>query len=292
MKKVKYFVLTIITSMFVTSCNDEQENLSNYIDIADVEILENNILKFKDQATFDEYVENEKTIEGFYSLINNFGDAMDEALSYYEREGGYEEFKEKYSSLYFPEYEDDYSAYLHVSDKRVANLVNPQGSVIIGNEEVNLNDVFSYSQLEELNLTPPRDNEISTRGKVLGDIKCNDRKLWINAHDKGATIVVEVCFRKKSLGVYHNYSSTTELFSVASFDSSGNPISVRKENAIMNKYSSHDYVLPRRMQEYSTYFALYSFTANLAVKFQGFGGKCGDTYYYFNVIFPARTVSK
>jgi hypothetical protein len=90
------------------SCNDEAKTIVD--EVQDVELLANNVLKFKDQTTFDKYVNERIKIENFYSLADYYLDAMGEAESYYEREGEYEEFKEKYNELYFPEYEDDYSA--------------------------------------------------------------------------------------------------------------------------------------------------------------------------------------
>jgi len=112
------------------------------------------ILKFKDGETFGRFVENGTAVEGFYSLYDNFSDAMKEAESYYDREGGYEEFKAKYSSLYFPEYEDDYSAYLPVSDKNIAKFVNKDGDVIIGEENVTFKNIKSYNDLIEAGYVP------------------------------------------------------------------------------------------------------------------------------------------
>ncbi|MDR0575085.1 MAG: hypothetical protein LBG96_13875 [Tannerella sp.] len=51
--------------------------------------------RFPDSETMSKY--------GFYSLYDDFIVAMEEAESYYDREGGYEEFKKKHPALYFPE---------------------------------------------------------------------------------------------------------------------------------------------------------------------------------------------
>jgi hypothetical protein len=92
MKTSNLILSAIAVSLLMVNCkNAILEDIIN--PVKDVEVLENNILKFKDQASFDKYVEEERTIEIFYSLSNNFSDAMKEAESYYEREGGYEEFK-------------------------------------------------------------------------------------------------------------------------------------------------------------------------------------------------------
>ena len=91
------------------------------------------------QTIFNTFTELLKTInplqlDGFHSMYDDYVNALNEAESYYERHGGYEEFKEKYSMLFFPEEGDDYCAYLPISRKNVAKLVNSNGDVIIGDE--------------------------------------------------------------------------------------------------------------------------------------------------------------
>jgi hypothetical protein len=74
---------------------------------------------------------------------------MTEADDYYQREGGYEEFKVKFPNLYYPEYEEDYAAFLPVSDEAIAKLLNQQGKVIIAGKEIDMRDVFSYEKIHE-----------------------------------------------------------------------------------------------------------------------------------------------
>ena len=124
-------------------------------------------------------------IEGFESLYDVYLDAMNKAESYYEREGGYEEFKEKYSSLYFPEHGTDYSAYLPVSNDYIAKLVNRNGDLYIDNTIVNYKDINSYSQLEDLGLTYPETDESNltdTKGvEINGYFYINLRQNYHNA---------------------------------------------------------------------------------------------------------------
>lgn len=70
--------------------------------------------------------------ENFISLYDEFEQAKAEADEYYQRNGGYEEFKVKFPNLFYPEYGEDYAAFLPVSDEAVAKLLNQQGKVIIG----------------------------------------------------------------------------------------------------------------------------------------------------------------
>ena len=83
-------------------------------------------------------------IKGFKSLYDTYEEALDVAVSYYEREGGYEEFKKRFSSLYFPEHKDDYAVYLPVTDETLAKLLNVDGYVIIGDKKINMKDISTY----------------------------------------------------------------------------------------------------------------------------------------------------
>jgi hypothetical protein len=171
---------------------------------------------------------------GFFSLYDAFVDAMSNAEIFYEREGGYEEFKEKYSSLYFPECGEDYAAYLPLKDKEIAKLLNVKGEILIGGEIVNLIDINSYEQLIALGRVSPSDeqNWISTRSnkeenlpqlrakmgitiydpynnKNVLELIQDDVKFWINATTSGNKICVEFCWRQKGfLGKWYNFSST------------------------------------------------------------------------------------
>lgn len=153
---------------------------------------------------------------GFRSMYDVFVEAMNEAENYYDREGGYEEFKEKYSSLYFPEEGDDYSAYLPISDKELAKIADENGNVIIGDNIVSLKDITSYKELEDLGMTPPNDNVLRATSGTNGisEEEVGKNKVWVkckNTRDNGTPIIqVEVCFRKKNfVGMWYNHNSGT-----------------------------------------------------------------------------------
>ncbi|WP_080905127.1 DUF4848 domain-containing protein [Parabacteroides sp. Marseille-P3160] len=221
--------------------------------------------------------------DGFHSIYDDFVNAMNEAEEYYDSPGGYEEFKKKYSMLYFPEEGDDYSAYLPVSNKNIAKLLNSKGEVIINGKVVNLTDIHSYKQLIDLGIAPIEENYTTLTTKAttdyplnkLPEVRCNDRKLWVNTHVRPGTspgvlqeIQIEVCFRKKGfLGAWYNYSSETILGwePGATYHKSG--------------YSSHDYLWARIYDN----GVPVPFTGLMYVQFQGFGAECGATKYYFRV---------
>ncbi|MDR1403898.1 MAG: hypothetical protein LBJ60_09420 [Tannerellaceae bacterium] len=219
---------------------------------------------------------------GFHSLYDDYVNAMNEAENYYDRPNGYEEFKNKYAMLYFPEEGDDYSAYLPVSDINIAKLLNSKGEVVIDGNIVNYKNITTYNQLIELGKVPIEENSntLSTRAttdyplNLLPGIKCNDRKLWVNVKIRPATtsgvyeeILVEVCFRKKGfLGAWYNYNSESTL--------AWEPgLSYHKSGS-----SSHNYVWAR---EYKN--GPVPFRGLMSVVFRGFGNACGSTKYYFRV---------
>ena len=214
-------------------------------------------------------------IRGFKSIYNDYEEAMNEADNYYDSMEHYYEFKEKHPTLFFPEYENDYSAYLPVSNKYVAQLLNINGDVKIGGEIVNMKDVNSYEQLVELGEAMP-EYDISTydyTGDYLNgtpELKNGgDRKLKIRVYCEPGSegvyqaIVVDVSFRKKgAFGAWYNYKSNTTLGWVGgqSWSKSG--------------FSSHDYKFAR----------IYSngpvpFKGRMYLDFQGFRGE----RVFFNV---------
>lgn len=116
-------------------------------------------LKFKDGETFQKTMDklqemsteerlawNEK-LNNFTSVAQEYEIAMQEAESYYDRPGGYEEFKAKYNNLYFPEEGDDYGAYIPLKNELEAFSTNENGRLIIGDEIINAETINSYDEL-------------------------------------------------------------------------------------------------------------------------------------------------
>ena len=167
--------------IFITSCSNDESFIeqTDYVNVMGDNVeLKNNTLSFKNQeelqnllnkiknqgkvltrqVTKDVYIyiqDKSWNIDGFESLYDIYQDAMKNAEYYYDRDGGYEEFKQKYSALYFPEYNDDYSAYLPISDPALSKIVNSNGDVYIDDKIVNMKDINTYKQLVDLELTFP-----------------------------------------------------------------------------------------------------------------------------------------
>jgi hypothetical protein len=164
MKKT-FFLCVFFIALF--SCSNE-ELVENETVIDKLTEDKANILSFSNEAEFYNSVETvrrsdnnsietrSETIESnFHSLFDEYQQALDEADFYYQSEAGYEEFKAKYPSLYFPEYKDDFSVYLPVSDESVSKLLNSEGKVLIAGKEEDFRDVFSYDKIKELGLAIP-----------------------------------------------------------------------------------------------------------------------------------------
>lgn len=274
-----HFFIMAALFIFAVACNAEQESMdvqeaAKNANVHGVSIdISNNTLSFHNEDELNKVVEimknkrsvstkrtqdyqsieifdgeNDFSMEGFTSLYDIFNTAMEEAESYYERIGGYEEFKLKYNTLYFPEYGDDYSAYLPVSDKYLAKLVNKDGEIIIAGKTVCFMDITNYQQLIEMGIAPKEENDdmelqnLAYPINKLPETKCKDRKIWVNTHVRAGSfpgvsqeIVIEVCFRRKGiLGVWYNYSSETRM----AWEGAG--------YASKSGFSSHDYLIPRQ----------------------------------------------
>ena len=173
----KSFYLSMLSIFFVACTNDLEEvttfdeanfvakdvevvDLSNGLQTKSSENESEFILKFKDESTFNRIVKElstgsdeaalawEKNL-GFTSLNTIFNNAMKEAAYLDESENAYKTFKAKYSKyLYFPEYKEDYGAYLPVSKEEFAFVLNKNGEVMIGDEKRDFTDIETYAQLQ------------------------------------------------------------------------------------------------------------------------------------------------
>lgn len=279
------FLSSCLMTCIFTSCNNDdivtntmnQQEMPKTILLAGKEVKNvNGTLSFETKEQLNEIADNfiswvstksdsgistinfsqieELKKSGFISLYDVFINAMNDVDSYYSREGGYEEFKEKYSSLYFPEEGDDISPYLPVKDKFMAMLANIDGEVLVANEKVSLKDISTYQQLKDLGLTEP-DNGIALtaeRGDVITGInsisktEVGKNKVWVNTHykEKDGSIPVawiEVCFRKKYLLGWSNHNSNTTI-KFGTGHGLNNYRGVKHESmSACHGFSSHDY---------------------------------------------------
>ena len=76
--------------------------------------------------------------------------AMEEAENLTFTEQEYNNYKKKYSQiLYFPQYKDDFGAYVSVRQRNLAYISNANGCYMIGDEVINAPRIENYTQLQE-----------------------------------------------------------------------------------------------------------------------------------------------
>lgn len=143
------FQIVKITGSKLKSSNNGNSNEEEYV------------LQFRDEKTFEQTIDvldgmsmderNEwsEQLTNFTSAAQLYEQAMAEAESYYDRPGGYEEFKAKYNMLYFPEYGDDYGAYLPYKNDIEIFCANENGRLMIGEEVINIDPLTTYDELIE-----------------------------------------------------------------------------------------------------------------------------------------------
>lgn len=259
----------------------EEENVLSFVSLEEfqqaVEEIERKAFVYSEQDGYIPMQEDRLALQisGFKSIYDVYEEALNEADNYYDSENHYAEFKAKYPSLYFPEYQDDYSAYLPVSNKYVAKLLNVNGEVKIGGKIVNMKDVYSYEKLAELGETLQDDiTPFDYAGNYLNgtpELKNQgDRKLKVKVYTEPGTsgvyeaIVVDVSFRKKgAFGAWYNYRSKTTLGWV------------NGESWSKDGFSSHDYKFARKFQGGRP----VPFAGPMYVDYQGFRGE----RVFFNV---------
>ena len=196
-----------------------------------------NILKFKNQSVFDETIThlkkmtNEERLEweqemNFVSLNSIYENALEEVTAMEGTAEEYNTFKEKYQDcLYFPEYKDDYGTYLPVSNEEVASVLNKNGEVMIGEDIVNMRDIFEYRDLQltgdalyDLDIFPRLSNKDYIGNQYdSGWKEVGSRKFKLKAGrrimDVGKTEIalhLEISFRKKGVFGWMNYKETTQ----------------------------------------------------------------------------------
>lgn len=183
MKKLIYGIAVMASLVIFAAC---EKNELNVPVTSEESANETNILSFANEAEFQAMVtkiRNNETVtssklrsastesSGFISIFDEYDEAMSVADEYYTREGGYEEFKKRFPNLYYPEYGEDYAAFLPVSDEAIAKLLNKEGKVIIGGEEKDMRDVSSYEKIQELGLGIPNiENIPATRFTGLSPV--------------------------------------------------------------------------------------------------------------------------
>lgn len=245
MKKYLFIIVALATTLI--SCNNESDALIETSSQSTKTTMD--MLEFATETDFLLAAQNpEKTLEevhasaDFKSISDEYEAAWEVEEEYYASEAKYNEFKKMFPHLYFPEYEDDYSFFLPVSDKYIAKLLNVEGNVRIGGKVVNYIDIKTPEKLLSLGmLSPNTANKSTTRAIDQTTIFENnipeqvnsdgDRKMWVNAVSgtKGGlpcTFIV-INFRKKGPVKWKSYTSEGAIIGTLRYASGHSMIFVR-----------------------------------------------------------------
>lgn len=238
--KLLFYSLLCTATMFVSCAKDQETEI---LSISGSKALLNSnevkssieVLEFATEADFLKAAEAPETIlnnisdyTDFKSLYDEFEKAWLVEEDYYVSEQKYDEFKKLFPHLYFPEYKDDYSFFLPVSNDSIAKLLNPEGYVKIAEKMVNYIDIKTPQDLLKLGRLAPdnADNVILASTNFINNIpeqmgSENDRKLWVNteagfAANGQAFTRIDIHFRKKA-GIrkkWKNYTSEASIVGI------------------------------------------------------------------------------
>lgn len=258
-----------LSSLALMSCSKDLDNMPEAKpDSGELKLFgevveqKDGMLKFSDEASFKKVLKDLGTAQNvmtkasndgvvvnadynlddgaFQSIYDDYVASADEAELYYDNWEDYYKFKEKYSNLYFPEYGDDYSAYLPISDKNIAKLANKEGYILVGEELVDCKDITSYEDLQRLGLAMPN-FKMRDPGDVIHHRE-GDNMVWVKIHDQGYNgkrlFQFEVCFRDKGfLGIWHNRRASTHLWASATVYGVTDSSDGTKESMSSHNYS-------------------------------------------------------
>jgi len=277
MKKVMLFALFIAT---IYACdNEDLNNIESMTDGNATRVITSteNVLSFNSEKDFEQVIKTLSEIEDtkdrkkwveehygeFTSMQAIYDQAMIEAENIGETKEAFMQFKEKYSSLYFPMYKEDCGFYIPVKDLAEASLINADGNVKIAGNIVCKKDVTNYEELMVLGrayypmpLTRIVNNlddlYLLSNGKIIGEdnntsgwYKENGKKIKVNVRRKcqGNFVYLhtEISFRKHTWLGWTNYSSYTHLTgTVKSYYRNGTQVQSLPMDYEKEADSSHD----------------------------------------------------
>lgn len=227
----KYLFMIAVLAISLVSCSSELDTVIETPPTSTKAIMD--ILEFATEADFllaaqnpEQTLQKVQAIADFKSISDEYEAAWEIEEEYYASEEKYKEFKKMFPHLYFPEYEDDYSFFLPVSDKYIAKLLNVEGNVMIGGKVVNYVDIKTPEKLLSLGLLAPNITDKSvTRAPDQTTVFENnipdqvnndeDRKMWVNTRVgmKGglpATFII-ISYRKKGPFKWKSYTSEAAI---------------------------------------------------------------------------------
>ncbi len=233
-----------------------------------------NILQFKDRTVLDETISrlkkmtNEERLEwekemNFISLNSIYEKALDEVTVMEGSAEDYYSLKDEYQNyLYFPEYKEDYGVYLPISDEEVASVLNKDGKVMIGDEVINMKDIFNYGDLQltgnalyDLEIQPILSNkdyignQYDSGWSEFGSRKCKLKagRRIMDVKKTEIALHIEISFRKKGVFGWMNYKETTQT--TGNYSPQQGPV-IQTFYQEESGRSSHDHYIARGSQNW------------------------------------------
>ncbi len=145
-ENLDFEVVKISASQLRSAGNEDAENDEYALKFRNEDSY-NKLMSQLELMTEDERLNWNKKLTNFNSMAQEYEKAMEEAESYCDRAGGYEEFKEKYNNLYFPEEGNDFAAYIPFENELLSFCANENGHLVVGEEIKNLETINNYDQL-------------------------------------------------------------------------------------------------------------------------------------------------
>lgn len=276
---MKHLLVALIVPL---ACACSNESLNEVVESTQPQIVSRsveNMLSFDTEASFQQAVNTLKSMNSWEEkdswLKSNFGDfqsmqsvydsAMAEAENLGETEEEYKSFKDKYSTLYFPMYQEDYGYYIPLRDLDMASLVNENGDVRIAGNVVNKKDITSYDDLMALGRAYYESPKgMQSRAAATSETFIFNRDVenigttwdlgWHHENGKKVKLKVrrrivnwamllhtEFCFRKKTWLGWTNYSSKSTITGTAKmYNDSGVCLQTINISHSESGHSSHD----------------------------------------------------
>lgn len=146
---LKIYFPTALDNVLISIC-DKNGNLvfEESVSVGAMETYSVNLIENKYYYIKLSHIE--KIYPNFISILDLYKDAMEWAdINLDETENSYNTWKKMYGDyLYFPEYKEDYGAYIPISKKTIAAVSNISGKVVVGDQIVDMKDIFSYEDLQ------------------------------------------------------------------------------------------------------------------------------------------------
>lgn len=309
-----FFILALISAMAFSSCSNDcdiENTLTNVTGTRTLSLDVSTPVEFANETEFKSAIEQISKLDNsekklawvhahyptLHSIMDIYYDALTEADKIGDSESDFNQFMDKYSSLYFPLYKEDAGFYVPIQDENVAYLANSKCEVKIGGQVVSLRDVFDYQTLMDMGVA----YYTNTSSKRLKAVSSSDvdilrnyekdmnsvgteydsdwrmyegRKVKLKARRRVSSNVsklhFEFCFRKKKPRGWVNYSSESTFNGKVNLATTDRKLTLAVNKKIDGR-SSHDYEIECNVHLDQTTLIFLYLDCSMTVQFRGIG---------------------